>query len=173
MRMLRTAWLVAAAALLLGAMPAAASCMPPIPIAQALAQADSVFVGSVIGLANSNRTATLNVDEVWRGPDLPAHAVVHGGGEGDMFTGVDRTWEAEGTYLVFASIVDGQLTDNACSTTQPWSGELDALRPSDARPPGDPTDLDTSGGLPGTLLVVIGAFGAIGLVSLLVFRKAR
>jgi hypothetical protein len=101
----------------MGVMPAAASCAPPIPIDQALSEADNVFVGSVVGLAEADRTATFAVDEVWRGADLPAQVVVHGGPGGDTFSSVDRTWEANGTYIVFATIVDGQLTDNACSNT--------------------------------------------------------
>jgi len=171
--MVRTACLAAAAALVIGAMPAAASCAPPIPIDQALRDADTVFIGSVVGLANADRRATFAVDEVWRGPDLPAQVVVHGGPDGDMFTSVDRTWETDGRYLVFGLMVEGQLTDNACSNTQLWSDDLAPLRPSDARPPLDQAEGATTGGIPGTVLVVIGVFGAIGLVSLLVFRRAR
>ena len=173
MRMLRTATLAAVAALLIGAMPAAASCALPVPIEQALREADSVFVGSVIRLANGDRTATIAVDEVWRGPDLAAQVVVHGGPDEEMFTSVDRTWEAGATYLVLASIVDDQLSDNACSNTQPWSDDLRALRPSDTRPPGDPTDSGTTAELPGALLVVVGVVAALGLVSFLVFRRAK
>jgi len=172
MRMWRIATLAAAGALLVGAVPAVASCALPIPIDQALRESDSVFVGSVVGLANAGRTATFAVDEVWRGPDLPARVVVHGGPDGNMFTSADRTWEAAAAYLVFASIVDRQLTDNACSNTQTWSDDLAGLRPTNARPPGDPSD-STTGGLPDTLLVVIGVVAALGLVSFAVFRRAR
>ncbi|MEX0625943.1 MAG: hypothetical protein WD402_05320 [Chloroflexota bacterium] len=173
MRKLGVALLAAAAGMVMGAMPAAASCAPPVPIDQALRDADSVFVGTVVGLENAGRTASFAVDEVWRGPDLPARAMVNGGPDGNAITGVDRSWEANGKYLVFASVVNAELTDNACSNTQIWSGDLAALRPSDARPPADSTDSGTAGGLPGRLLLVIGMLVTIGLVSVLVFRKAR
>jgi len=173
MRRLRNAFLAVAATLVAGSMPAAASCAPPIPIAQALRDSGSIFIGTVVRLANANRTATFEVDEVWVGPDLPAQTVVHGGAETDMFTSVDRTWEANRRYLVFASPVDGQLTDNACSNSQIWSDDLEALRPTDARPPADPNDNGTAGALPLPVLVVIGVLGAIGLVSFLAFRRAH
>lgn len=170
-KMLRIASLTAAATLVTGIPPAVGSCLPPMPIEQALRESGSVFVGTVVGLADADRTANFDVDEVWVGPDLPARAVVHGGPEGDTFTSVDRTWEANGRYLVFASVVDGQLTDNACSNTQSWSDELEALRPPDAQPPEAATDSGTTGGLPATALVVIGGLVALGLVSVLAFRR--
>ena len=147
-------------------------CAPPIPIEQALLEADSVFVGTVVGLANSERTADFDVDEVWRGPDLPAKAAVQGGPKGDVFSSADRKWEANARYLVFASTTGGELTDNACSSPQIWSAELEKLRPSDARPPGNPID-GPRDGLPDSLLVVIGVVGGLGIVSFLVFRRAR
>lgn len=170
MRMWRIATPAAVLTLLLATAPAAASCAPPIPIEQALSNSDSVFVGTIVGLANADRDATFAVDEVWRGPDLAAEVVAHGGPGGNGASSVDRTWEAGAKYLVFASIADGQLTDNSCSTTQIWSDDLAALRPSDARPPGDPND-STTPGLPGALVVVIGVVAALGLVSFLVFRS--
>ena len=66
MRVLRTASCAAAVGLLLGAVPAAASCVGPVPMEESLRAADSVFVGSVVGLANADRTATFAVDQVWR-----------------------------------------------------------------------------------------------------------
>lgn len=173
MRILQAASLAATMALLVGPMPAAASCAGPIPMAEALRKADSVFTGSVVGTANTGRTATVAVDEVWRGPDLPARVVVQGGPDGNVATSIDRTWEAGGRYLVFAAIVDSQLTDNACSSTQIWSDELEALQPSDARPPSDSGPSGTSGGLTGPWLAIVGAVAAIGAVSFLAFRKGR
>lgn len=168
--MWRIATLAAVLTLLMAAAPAAASCAPPIPIAQALSDSDSVFVGTIVGLANADRDATFSVDEVWRGPDLAAQVVARGGPGGNGASSVDRTWQAGAKYLVFASIADGQLTDNSCSNTQIWTDDLAALRPSDARPAGDATD-DTSPGLPGTLLVVVGVVAAVVVVSLLAFRS--
>ena len=171
MRIWRIATPAAVLTLLMAAAPAAASCAPPIPIDQALRDSDSVFVGTVGGLANGGRTANFVVDEVWRGPDLAARTAVAGGPEGNAITSIDRSWEPGATYLVFASVVNGKLADNACSNTQIWTDDLAALRPSDARPAGDPTD--TSPGLPGTLLVVVGVVAAVVVVSLLAFRSRK
>ncbi len=172
MRKLAPGLLSAAVGILVGTMPAAASCAPPHPIEEALSGSDSVFVGTVVGLANGNRIATFAVDEVWRGPDLPARTVVRGSPEENGITSVDRSWEAGGKYLVFAAVVNGDLADNACSNTQIWSDDLAARRPSDARAPTDSGDSGSPGGLPSTLLLAVGMLAAIGLVSVLVFRKA-
>jgi hypothetical protein len=170
MRKLSVALAAAAASMLIGVMPAAASCRPPIPIAQALRDSDSVFVGTVEGIAAGGRTATFAVGEVWRGPDLPANVVVQGGPGGNGATSIDRTWEAGGRYLVFASAAEGRLADNACSNTQLWSEELTALRPSDVRQPS--ADEDRGGtGVSGPLLALIAAIGLIGVVGFVAFRS--
>jgi hypothetical protein len=170
MRKLSVALLAAAASMLIGTMPAAASCAPPMPIDQALRGSDSVFVGTVEGVANSGRTATFAVDEVWRGPDLPAKVIVRGGPEGNGATSVDRTWEAGGRYLVFTSTADGRLSDNACSNTQLWSEELTALRPSDVRQPSDAAEVGGTG-VSGPLLALVAAIGLIGVVRFVAFRS--
>jgi hypothetical protein len=162
--------LAAVAGMLMSVVPVAASCAPPVPIDEALRTSDSIFVGTVAGLANQGRTATFAVDEVWRGPDLPARAVVNGGPEGNGFTSVDRSWEAGAKYLVFASVDDGELTDNACSNTQIWADDLAAHRPADARPPDDATDGDATG-VGGPLLALIAAAAVIGIVGYFAFRN--
>ena len=168
MRKLGVALLAAVATMVMGTMPAAASCAPPLPIAQALRDSDSVFVGMVVGLAD--RTATFAVDEVWRGPDLPNRVVVIGGPDGNATTSIDRSWEANGNYLVFASVVDAKLTDNACSNTQIWTDDLAAHRPTDARAPNDATDTGGTG-ISGPLLTLLAAIGVIGVVAFVAFRN--
>jgi hypothetical protein len=163
--------LAAIAGMLMSVVPTAASCLPPVPIDEALRSSDSIFVGTVAGLANQGRTATFAVDEVWRGPDLPARAVVNGGPEGNTFTSVDRTWEAGAKYLVFASVVDTRLTDNACSNTQIWTDELAVHRPTDARPPSDATDEGSETGIGGPLLALILTIALIGIVGYIAFRN--
>lgn len=170
MRKLSVTLLATAAAMVIGTMPAAASCAPPVPIDQALRDSDSVFVGTVQGIADGGRTATFAVDEVWRGPDLPARVVVQGGPDGNGVTSIDRTWEAGGLYLVFASTANSRFTDNACSNTQLWSEELTGLRPSDARPPSDAADGGGTG-VSGPLLALLGAIAVIGLVGFVAFRN--
>lgn len=164
---------VVAAALAALLLPTAASgsCMEPPPLKRHIEQAESVFVGTVVDLANDRRTAAVQVSEVWRGPDLPAAVTVHGGpDEPDMMTSVDRFYEGGTTYLFAASLVDGRLTDNSCSATRPWDETLDELRPADARPPvaGEPAAKETS--LPGMPLALAAAAVLLIGGSALAFR---
>lgn len=128
-------------ALWAGTASAHASCAEPLPLDQALAQADTVFVGTVTSLDHGDRIATFRVDETWRG-DLGATVIVSGGpspaeleaarAEGlDMMTSVDRTYVAGATYLVVAHGREGEvLLDNACSATQVWTDDLGRHRPA-------------------------------------------
>ena len=137
---------------------AVASCLAPPAGGVPWASADTVFVGTVIGLANNDRWATVRVEEVWQGPDQPAEVVVRGGPAGDAATSVDRTFSL-GTRYIFAVTVDGgTLLDSSCSgTTEAGAIDLDAVRPVEVRRPigasalGD-TGIDL-GGLTGPLAV--------------------
>jgi hypothetical protein len=129
---------VAAAPLLLAFAPAMAlgSCMMPAPIEEAVKTADIVFVGTVTETANRSSWASVEVTEVWRGPDQPRAVVVKGGPEGNAATSVDRTFEAGVTYLFFPYAETGVgLADNSCTSTTPWTEDLDALRPANSRAP--------------------------------------
>jgi hypothetical protein len=120
--------------LLMSAAPTLASCARPIPIEEAMQSADSVFVGTVTGLSNGERWATVAVDEVWRGPDLAPIVEVHGGPAGNAATSIDRRFAGATRYLFVLSIADGALSDNACSATIEWEPDLAGLRPATARP---------------------------------------
>lgn len=121
--------------LLTSAAPVLASCMMPPPIEQAIRDADSVFLGTVTGLSNNDRWATVAVEEVWKGPDLAPIVEVRGGPEGDMATSVDRSFSGGTRYLFLAYIADGVLNDNACSSTTEFTADLARLRPATAHPP--------------------------------------
>ena len=99
--------------------------------------ADSVFVGTVTRLSNSDRWATVAVEEVWAGPDL-APAVEVRGGEGNAASSVDRRFTVATRYLFVVSIASGALQDNACSPTIEWQPDLAKLRPAAAHPPVPP-----------------------------------
>ena len=160
---------------LASAAPVVASCQMPFPIDEATAlqqgmrEADSVFLGTVTSLSNGNSWATVAVEEVWKGPDLAPTVEVRGAIEG-MTTSADRMYAAGRSYLFVVLIADGQLTDNACSATREFTGELTALRPASARPPVSATpEPDAAASfdpssllLPGALIVAAGVvvFGA-------------
>lgn len=130
-----------------------ASCLelPAVPVA--LADAQTVFVGTVVSVEYLDRVATFEVEEVWKG-DVGPTVVVNGGpsikeleagkavGQ-DIVTSVDRSYVVGSRYLVAShGSEDGVLLDNQCSVTQVYSADLDEYRPDTAvivAQPGDPT----------------------------------
>jgi len=117
------------------AAPALASCIQPVPIEEAIKSADSVFVGTATSLSNNDRWATVAVEEVWTGPDLAPIVEVHGGPGGNTASSIDRMFTARAKYLFVVSIAEGQLSDNACSSTMEWEPDLANIRPASAHPP--------------------------------------
>lgn len=125
---------------------ALASCALPAPLDQAISEAETVFVGTVVGLDFDARWATFEVLEVWKGA-IGAEAVVNGGpglqelGQGraqgeNIFSSVDRQYGAGETYLVVSYGRSGEiLLDNACSSTQLMSAEAEVARPATAFTP--------------------------------------
>lgn len=150
-----------------------ASCAMPPPIVEALAKAEIVFVGTVLATTERNMWATVTVEEVWRGPDLPQVVEVRGGGGGDVSSSIDREFGGGVTYL-FAptTLQNGILTDNSCTATRQWEDALAALRPSDARGPigGSPPapagfDFGAVLGPIGVALWVAGVLLVVGLAA--------
>ncbi|MDP8927742.1 MAG: hypothetical protein M3O70_03970 [Actinomycetota bacterium] len=120
--------------LLLASDPASSSCIrDDRPLSVKVAEAEIVFVGTVLSVADARRTARVHVEEVWRGPELDEQVVVHGGAD-DAFSSVDRHWEPGARYLVFPRQENGRLQDDACSPTIPWEPQLATFRPDDAQP---------------------------------------
>jgi hypothetical protein len=167
--------LLAVGGLLASPGTALADCMPPPPVEVAVETAEIVFVGTVTETAQGNRWANVQVEEIWRGPELEATVVVKGGPEGNMATSVDRHFEAGVKYLFFSYIdaEQGGLADNSCTNTQPWAEEMTKLRPADARTPVETTSTPEAGGTdlaglagPAALVAVVFiALLAIGLVA--------
>jgi hypothetical protein len=159
--------------LLVAAAPVIASCAMPVPIEQAIREADSVFVGTVTGLSNSDRWAIVAVQEVWAGPELGPVVEVRGGPEGNTATSVDRSYTRGTRYLFLTYVSDGSLSDNACSSTTEWQPALTNLRPSNARPPMSAVEPETGAPfdpasllLPGALIVGAGVFVFGGILVL-------
>jgi hypothetical protein len=152
--------------------PARAACDAAPPLADAIAAADIVFVGTVADVSRRDSTATFAVEEVWRGDRLPAVVTVHGSSDTAVAANDDRAWRLGGRYLVTATDDDGTLRDNACSASRPWTDALAALRPADAHPPVDETPTSGPPGDPPYALVflLIVAGGALGAFLLLRHR---
>lgn len=135
-RVLRVAASVAALAFVLTPSAVLADCMMPPPVQEAAQSADIVFVGTVSETSNRNSWANVAVEEIWRGPDLPAQVIVKGGPDGNAATSVDRSYAVGVKYLFFPYAgEDGALADNSCTNTVEWSADLAQLRPADARQP--------------------------------------
>lgn len=179
----------------LGTAPVArADCSAPPPLKKALASAQIAFVGTVTGLEHDGRTATFRVEEVWKGGVVGETLVVNGGPalaelekaerEGNMVaTSVDRTYEAGVRYLVVPYDASGAvLKDNACSSTQPYTSELDRFRPAGASAPTFGPKLAPAAGLPresssgwswAMIVLVAAALVAVGGAAWLVAKSRR
>lgn len=175
--------LLGLAGLALLAMPAtaAARCVEPAPIGQAVATADAVIVGTAVTTEQEGTVANVLVTEIWRGPDLPPNVRVWGGPGGGR-SSIDRTFEAGTRYLFTLTLdVDGSLHDSACSSTTPWDATLEALRPAAIRSPLGAIDAATDAAPadapfdPASLVAPVGValFVAVALLGIGLLARGR
>lgn len=157
---------LAVAALLAAApTPARADCaVPPAP-SEAMASAQVAFVGVVTAVADNAQTATFDVQEIWKGPNLADPITVYGGGIATAGSAAEgRSWTPGARYLVFPTVdADGNLIDSMCSPTSLYTAALDALRPATAHEPLGPPTSGPPGAPPiaGIFLVIL-VLGSIG-----------
>jgi hypothetical protein len=166
MRALAASLVAAAAVLLASGTGAQASCAVP-PLDDSIRASDVAFVGTVVELANQDRWATVNVEEIWHGPDLAPMVEVRAGPAGDVGSSIDRTYSL-GRYLFIVTVAEGALQDTACSATTEWTGDLTQFRPPDARRPSAPVDTapePTAGSSPLSPVVVAAAM-VVAVVAL-------
>lgn len=103
-----------------------------------IADAPVVFVGTAAEVTNRDRTATFDVQEIWKRvgdvAEIGAEVVVHGGPEeANAGTSVDRSWQQGQRYLVFPRSEGGRFVDDICTSTRSWTDGLADARPSGAR----------------------------------------
>jgi hypothetical protein len=123
--------------------PAGASCLdrpgeqPDSPVTS-LKTNEVVFVGTITQVSNDGgeqgrgRTASVNVDEVWKGGSLPSTVEVNGTAEPGTpgISTRDRFFKV-GTKNVFFPMNDrSPFRDNACTATSEFSNDIEALRPN-------------------------------------------
>ena len=138
--LLWAAAITAVASLLLTSV-ASASCLGPVPMNQAIADSAATFVGTVSGLENDRRWATVDVLEVWKGETrVTSEAMVKAGpedppGPGTVVTSVDRHYRLGETYLFVVHGGSGStFRDNNCSRTTTFSPRLARYRPAAVDP---------------------------------------
>ncbi len=120
------------------AQPAMASCAVPQPLVRVLATAPVVFTGTVIATRNNARTATVHVDEIWRGKHIARTVVVRGSYvTGHQATSVDRFFQNYIRYLFVPEPLTriSPFQDNNCTATQPYRAALREFRPRNAHRP--------------------------------------
>jgi hypothetical protein len=133
---MRKAFLIGLAAIVmaLGApSPAFASCALRPSFPASLQGAQVVFVGTVTSASNGGRKATVQVEAIWYGPDLPAQVEVIGSPALNGATSIDRSFQPGVRYLFVPTNNQPPFQDNACSATQPYSPEMAAYAPDGAR----------------------------------------
>jgi hypothetical protein len=129
---------------------------PPSSLSDQLNAAHVVFVGTVITTSDSNRSARVRVESIWKGPTLPAYVDVHGEtpgcGWGCASEG-DHTYRSGQRYLFVPLNGQPPFQDyGECGTlTQPYSASLAANAPSDTRAPNPATPIDQLQNLVGPL----------------------
>ncbi len=162
---------------------AVASCFASGPLEEAVATAPVVFVGTVTATSNSDRTAQVRVESVWKGPRLPRHVEVQGSPahEPGVLTTVDRRFRIGQRYL-FVPLAERHgptFVDNACSSTIEYSGAVARYAPDALKAPESPAVPSGGHGDSGVsvwLGVVIAAAVvgvAIGLVVVARRHRAR
>jgi hypothetical protein len=92
-----------------------------------------VFVGTVTSTSYAGRKATVLVETIWYGPDLPAQVEVIGSPALNAATSVDRSFQQGARYLFVPTNNQSPFQDNACSATQPYTPEIAAYKPEGAR----------------------------------------
>jgi hypothetical protein len=181
------AWSIVALALMVSPAAARASCSAPTTEA-GLESARVVFVGHVTALANRDRTATMEVDWVWKGVDQPEVVTVVGGStEVAEVSEDDRTFQMGISYLVITPAGRQPFLANRCTATRPYQSvgsaiPLDyqtAVGSEKARLPVAPVAEAESGGVPiGPVLVIVGAAALVvvtfwGIIRLTNVGKAE
>jgi hypothetical protein len=142
---------------------ASADCFVQVAGAQAMTRAPIVFTGTVT--ATAGNVATVDVQEIWKGPNLSDPVTVDGGSP-DLED--HRGWRIGRRYLFFPNVdADGNLIDNGCSATSVYHPAFDALRPAGAHPPQGPPTSGVPGSPPiAALFLAILVIGSLGVFLL-------
>lgn len=117
-----------------------ASCVGLPSFQRSVDDAEVIFVGTVTALTNEDRWATVAVEDVWKGENIPAVLEVRAGpadppGPMHAASSVDRTFRDGARYIFFPYGHPPRFRDSSCSATQIYTDRLAGFRPSGAQPP--------------------------------------
>ncbi|MFC2177459.1 hypothetical protein ACFLRH_03485 [Actinomycetota bacterium] len=101
-------------------------CENPETVAERVRFASIVLLGTVTEW--DGETAQLEIDEIWRGPDLPEKV--------EIVPERGRAYTAGVRYLVFPTDSPSPLADARCSATTRWNESLAEFKPTRTRVPG-------------------------------------
>jgi hypothetical protein len=182
--MRRLPWM--AAVVLLGLVPAGPAgaqaelgCSPDPGIEARIAEAPTVFTGTVRVVENEGRTATVDVIRVWRGQDLPKRVEVRGtiATQSKVITALDRLYAVDRTYLFLPTAgASPRFVENRCSATRALDARLAALAPSEGgrAPVGEGVPLPSKGiGRLVPLMIVLPALVVLGGLLLAARRQTK
>jgi len=171
--------------LLSGTARASCAVLPSLPTA--IGQASEVFVGTVLELENRGRWATVKVEKVWKGEDIPAEVEVRAGPKdppGDLFTAtsVDREFELSKRYLFVPFERSGSIfRDNACTRTSIFQPRFERFAPASVESPqptptdgeiiGAPVEREPTSSEPSLLVPVVAGVLIITLAGLALYRR--
>ena len=151
-RVLITLALVAAA-IVAPAGAAHGQCSPALSTEGSLAETEIAFVGRVADRSNRDRTAVVEVLEVWKGRPLPPTVTVNGGPEDlSQQTAVDRAFLLGQIYLVMPANDRVPFQDSLCSGTQLWSTPTGSI----------PEELQSAAGNTFPIQVFVGGESGVG-----------
>lgn len=92
---------------------------------QAFNAATAVFAGTVESVTNADRFAKVRVEDVLKGPALPATVEVRGGPEDpNINTANDRRFKAGGRYVFFPANGAAPFEENVCTATREHTDAL-------------------------------------------------
>jgi hypothetical protein len=113
---------------------AVASCAADPTMRRAITDARLLFVGTVVDTTNSDRWALVDVEEVWKGTDVPPRVSIKAGPRNAWpfmsMSSTDRHFREDTRYLFFPYGREGaEMQDNDCTSTTVYGPRLDRFRP--------------------------------------------
>lgn len=134
--------LLAVAGVILLPSVATASCGEVPSIGKGMADARTVFVGTVIDVENARRWVRVEVEDVWKGK-VGDQAEVRAGpadppGPISSASSIDRTYKLGETYLFVLWDRTSPFSDSSCSATTRWGPRLAQFDPTPEGPESEP-----------------------------------